>query len=220
MAELFNYLIKENKSFHFSLHPSIIDIRSILSINHNFNKIKIDVKYTAYINLEKVGSLENLIKSSRKVRSQEYNKAKKKFIFEKFNNLEEVNNLHKKTFERQNLKRGPGGDVLFDTILEKLNNLNLISMFCCMDKNRKIISSSIFIEYNDEAYYLIGASDPDYRNEGVSTATLFEHFGYLIKNKIKKIDLFGTNSPLRGDFKTSFGAEIQNYYEISFKNDI
>ena len=34
-------------------------------------------------------------------------------------------------------------------------------MFSCTDNN-KIISASVFIEYKDYAYYLIGANDPDY----------------------------------------------------------
>ena len=40
-----------------------------------------------------------------------------------------------------------------------------------------------------------------------------------MNNKIKKIDFFGTNSPLRGDFKTSFNSKIQPYFEISYNND-
>ena len=41
-------------------------------------------------------------------------------------------------------------------------------------------------------------------------------FGYLSKKKIKTIDLEGINSPERGHFKTSFGAQIKSYYLIKF----
>ena len=92
---------------------------------------------------------------------------------------------------------------MFEKIIKALNENNNISMFSCTDNN-KIISASVFIEYKDYAYYLIGANDPDYRNSGAGTAVIFEHLKHLLNSKIKKIDFFGTNSPLRGDFKTSF----------------
>ena len=106
---------------------------------------------------------------------------------------------------------------MFDKIIKVLNENNNISMFSCIDKD-KIISASIFIEYKDQAYYLIGANDPNYRNSGAGTAVIFEHIKHLLNKKIKIIDFLGANSPSRGDFKTSFNAKLISYYEISQNN--
>ena len=76
---------------------------------------------------------------------------------------------------------------MFEKIIKALNENNNISMFSCTDNN-KIISASVFIEYKDYAYYLIGANDPDYRNSGAGTAVIFEHLKHLLNSKIKKID--------------------------------
>ena len=85
---------------------------------------------------------------------------------------------------------------MFDKIIKVLNENNNISMFSCIDKD-KIISASIFIEYKDQAYYLIGANDPNYRNSGAGTAVIFEHIKHLLNKKIKIIDFLGANSPSR-----------------------
>ena len=87
------------------------------------------------------------------------------------------------------IKKGPGGDLMFEKIIKALNENNNISMFSCTENN-KIISASVFVEYKDHAYYN-GANDPDYRNSGAGTAVIFEHLKHL-NNKIKKIDFFGT----------------------------
>ena len=218
---IFYFLINKFQKFHLSLHPSIEDIRSIQSIKYNSINTKlnldIEVKYTSYLN--NINNIDDLIFDARKVRQQEYKKALKSFSFKKIEDLKIVDDLHKKTFTRQNKKRGPGGDLLFNKILNQLIREGKISMLACEDINKKVVSSTIFLHQNNIAYYLVGASDPNYRNAGVSTGTLFEHFKYLIKNKITIIDLFGTNSPLRGDFKTSFNSKIQTYFEISYNND-
>lgn len=218
LKEFINFINNHHQKVHFSLHPSIQDIRQFQFSNNDKNKYFIDIKYTSLLDIENIKNIDDIIKNSRKSRSQDYNKAMKKFVFDQSNNIEAINELHKKTFERQNERRGPGGDLMFEKIIKVLNKNNNISIFSCEDKN-KIISASIFIEYKDYAYYLIGANDPEYRNSGAGTAVIFEHIKHLLNNKIKMIDFLGINSPLRGDFKTSFNSKIQPYFEISYNND-
>ena len=218
LKEFINFIDLHYKKLHFSLHPSIQDIRQFQFSNHEKKEYFIDIKYTSFLDIENKKNINEIIQDSRKSRSQDYNKAVKNFDFNQTDNIKLIDELHKKTFERQNKKRGPGGDLMFEKIIKALNENNNISMFSCTDNN-KIISASVFIEYKDYAYYLIGANDPDYRNSGAGTAVIFEHLKHLLNNKIKKIDFFGTNSPLRGDFKTSFNSKIQPYFEISYNND-
>ena len=187
LEKFLNFIDIHYNEFHFSLHPSIQDIRQFQFSNHDKDKYLVNIKYTSYLDLGNKINIYEIIKNSRKARSQDYNKAIKKFVFNQTNNIKLIDELHKKTFERQNKKRGPGGDLMFDKIIKVLNENNNISMFSCIDKD-KIISASIFIEYKDQAYYLIGANDPNYRNSGAGTAVIFEHIKHLLNKKIKIID--------------------------------
>ena len=133
LEKFINFIDIHYNEFHFSLHPSIQDIRQFQFSNYDKDKYLINIKYTSYLDLGNKTNINEIIKNSRKSRSQDYNKAIKNFAFHQTNDIKLIDELHKKTFQRQNKKRGPGGDLMFDKIINVNRNSN-ISMFSCIDK--------------------------------------------------------------------------------------
>jgi lipid II:glycine glycyltransferase (peptidoglycan interpeptide bridge formation enzyme) len=72
--------------------------------------------------------------------------------------------------------------------------------------------AAVFLYDNHTAYYLVAANDPAYRNAGVSTFLFLSGVAAGIRRGVRSIDVVGMNSPSRGDFKTSFGAEPIPYF--------
>jgi lipid II:glycine glycyltransferase (peptidoglycan interpeptide bridge formation enzyme) len=64
------------------------------------------------------------------------------------------------------------------------------------------------------AYYLFGAGDPALRDTSCGTAVLWDAFAALARSGCRELDMEGVNSPKRGWFKLSFGAEILPYYQL------
>ena len=74
---------------------------------------------------------------------------------------------------------------------------------------------ALFGTDSKRAYYLFGAGDPAHRNTPCGTAVLWEGFTALARAGVTTVDLEGVNSPRRGWFKLSFGAEILPYYQLT-----
>jgi len=85
------------------------------------------------------------------------------------------------------------------------------------DRNGDVGSVLFFLLFKKEAYYLIGANNPTMRNTGASTYLFSESFKELKEFGIDFIDFVGVNSPNRGDYKTSFGAELYTYFDFSIR---
>ncbi|MBF0331987.1 MAG: GNAT family N-acetyltransferase, partial [Candidatus Omnitrophica bacterium] len=77
------------------------------------------------------------------------------------------------------------------------------------------MSGSLFVFDRFRAYYLIGGTDPDFRQYGVGTRNFHDVFVRLNSELgIKEVDFVGVNSPGRGGYKLSFGARIVPYFFI------
>jgi lipid II:glycine glycyltransferase (peptidoglycan interpeptide bridge formation enzyme) len=99
------------------------------------------------------------------------------------------------------------------TAIEK----NFGRLMICRDRDGEPVAASLFLFDKQSGYYLIGATDPDYRKYGVGSYIIFEQIRKCIETECKQIDFVGINSPQRGDFKTSFNAEPKSYYELWLK---
>lgn len=64
------------------------------------------------------------------------------------------------------------------------------------------------------AYYLFGAGDPACCNTPCGRAVLWDGFRALARAGHSQVDLEGVNSPRRGWFQLSFGAELVPYYQL------
>jgi lipid II:glycine glycyltransferase (peptidoglycan interpeptide bridge formation enzyme) len=64
------------------------------------------------------------------------------------------------------------------------------------------------------SYYLFGANDPAMRETNASSKLLLDNIALSAHKGLKIFDFVGVNSPLRGDFKMSFNAELVPYQEV------
>ena len=95
LEKFINFIDIHYNEFHFSLHPSIQDIRQFQFSNYDKDKYLINIKYTSYLDLGNKTNINEIIKNSRKSRSQDYNKAIKNFAFHQTNDIKLIDELHK-----------------------------------------------------------------------------------------------------------------------------
>lgn len=207
------------EGIEFCLHHSLIDLRAFQWFNyHSPSKgcFDIDISYTGVIYLDESNDFSRYLDVIRSSRKQDYKKSIKNGFFVKECHSSTVfMDLYKKTFTRQHLE----ADELFMQAASRVIDAAIKSGFgrlCVSYTNEGIPASASFFLYdNDNAYYLLGATDPDFRNYGVGTHAILENIRYLFEErKIYKIDMLGINSPNRGDYKTSFNTTLHVYYTV------
>ena len=226
--ELVEFLLAEVEKRYqrigFSLHPSFIDLRSFQW--HNYHEpekgqFKLDLKYTGIMSLEKVESFEQILMESRTVRRQEYRKCVKEgFTIEESEDTAILDQLHEKTFNRQGIKRSPGEEFLVTTFANEAISRGFGCLLVCRSLSGVPASASMFIFDNKTAYYLIGANDPEFRKYGAGSYVVFEQIRKCLEQGLSQVDFVGINSPMRGDFKTSFNAIPVPYYTVTLKSNV
>jgi len=118
--------------------------------------------------------------------------------------------LHEKTFLRQGITRPEEEIKLLHSITDSALCNNTGSLLCCKQDDIPL-SAVLFLSDDRTAYYMFGATDPDYRNTGAGTYTLLSAIRHYYEKGLKEIDFLGANSPQRGDYKTSFDADLKPY---------
>ena len=89
-------------------------------------------------------------------------------------------------------------------------------LLVCKNKNGNPVSAALFIFDNKCGYYIVGATDPEYRKFGTGSYVMFEQIMRCKEQGLKTVDFCGINSPNRGDFKTSFNAEPVPYFDVTW----
>ena len=91
-------------------------------------------------------------------------------------------------------------------------------LLICRNINNIPTSASFFLFDDKIAYYLIGASDPEYRKFSTGGFVVLEQIRKFFEQGLEQIDFLGINSPNRGDFKTSFGGIPVKYFLFSLEH--
>jgi hypothetical protein len=211
-------LEKYYKQLFFSLHYSIKDIRAFQWFNYHQPEkgiFSIMPKYSAILNINNFNSIDDVLKASRKVRSQEYRKSiKNGFKVSISKNVDILDNLHKLTFSRQGLKRSALEKLLIKNVLKTSIEEGFGRLLICSTDLGEHVSASLFLLDNNRGYYLLGGTNPKFRNYGVGSLIMFEQIKMCLDDGLKEIDFIGINSPMRGDYKTSFNAQSELYFDI------
>lgn len=211
-------LVKQFKKIYLSNSWRFNDIRPFLWFGFDENEFKnqfaILPRYTGILDLKKNDSLENFLLSIRAVRRQEYNKAFRTMQFKFSDEISILDDLHAKTFERQNIKRGNNASELIKSIAFSALKNNY-GKLCIATLNNIPIAATLFLYDDRTAYYLISANDPSYRKYNANTFLLINMIKDAMEKKYLEIDFCGLNSPNRGDFKVSFNAEPKLYFNCS-----
>ncbi len=217
-------LEKIYESISLSFHHSIQDLRAFQWHNHNqeeINKFKIKINYTSILNLNSYSSFENYLKSIRSVRRQEYNRCiREGYKTEISRDIDLLNFLHEETFKRQGLSRNIHDEILSNQIARNAIENNHGQIISCKDKDGTYLSVALFIFHKATTYYLIGATDQNYRKSSPMTLIILNHIKDLNNLGIDKVDFCGINSPNRGDYKLSFNGNVTPFYEVSLHKKI
>jgi hypothetical protein len=201
----------------FSNHWSIKDMRPFSWYNYHTPEngtFQIDVAYTA---VKALSSLESVMSGVSSGRKYDYKYSRNKYNLRCVqevceDDLDDFYQLYYLTFNRQNieLEESEIGQV------KKIAQTVLKNGYGCLQyaelPSGERISAQLIIYDHRCAYYLFGANHPEYRNYGGGTFLLIEAMNKAVGMGIDKFDFVGVNSPMRGDFKLSFGAELMPYY--------
>jgi hypothetical protein len=206
----FNQFVKVDLNFH----PYFIDTRPFQWKNFNERDkgfYDVGINYTTILNIEKPEDTSGY----RQSRRYDLNKSfKADCSTSETNQYKILSDLYEMTFARQSISTSQAVKSLMRNIFE--NSLKMKSGVMFLTEIDQTPASVSFFLYDKQiAYYLWGASNPDFRKCGVGTRNLFDSFNSLHRNYgINEVDMVGVNSPNRGDFKLSFGGMLKPYYTI------
>jgi hypothetical protein len=183
---------------------------------HNFHEPKsgrfnIELRYTGILNLLQYKNFTDYLTSIRAVRRQEFKKTSELLTFKFNDNVDILDELHAKTFYRQNIIRSEEDSKL----IRSISNSALAGGYGKIGFayiEEQPVSAILFLYDDKTAYYLIGANDPVYRNSNASTFLLLQMIKDSFNLNLEEIDLVGVNSPFRSDFKISFNADIKPFF--------
>jgi hypothetical protein len=218
-------LAKRYRDVSLRLPPSIIDIRPFLWYNYNSDlpQYVARVLYTSYVSLEgllKEKKIEEipLFRECSYARRQEIRYAIKKGVVTKEEfHPDQFVEFYRLTMERQSKEvldfRREAMKYLIATLCEQ----KLGRMFISYTAEGKPGSMAFWGVDNKRAHYIFGANDPQYRDEHVGTAVIWDSFFELSASGVKEVNLEGVNSPQRGWFKLSFGGDLRPYFQLTIK---
>lgn len=175
------------------------------------NEYGVIVRYTHVVDLRDPRAAWSAMDEStqRQVRKAE----KGNVCVQPAEDFERFEQMHRRTFERQ----GIAPDLparLSDRVYRALRDENRCRLYLASDPNGVATSGILAIWDSKRAYYLMGASEPEYRNNGSASLAMWTIFQDLGK---PEIDLVGSNSPKRGAFKAGFGGRLRHYFVVSLK---
>lgn len=183
---------------------------------HNYHtpdkgQFTIELRYTGLLNIDSYQNFDHYLASIRKVKRQEYKKSSQSLSLKMSNDVAILDELHAKTFARQDIKRSSQESVLVKSIASHALDGKYGEM-CCAMLDDVPVSAILFLYDDRSAYYLFGANDPDHRKTFSGTFLLVEMIRNAFAKGIHEIDFLGVNSPDRGDFKVSLGADLMPHF--------
>jgi len=219
---LLEELEKETDLISFSLHHSFPDIRSFLWFHYHEREkgmFTVNPRYTGLIDLENMGNMDEMLMDIRTVRRQEVRKAEKNgWSAEESTDIGLLDELHKKTFERQDIERPEEHGELVKSIASSAFENNFGEMLIA--KKDGAVASAVLTLFDDRcAYYLFGANDPEFRNDACGSILLANSIQRAKDRGQKSFDTVGINSPARGDYKTSFSAIPTVYFDVTWNKN-
>lgn len=217
-ADVFlEHLEKSGDRVWFNFHPQYPDVRAFSWFHYHDEpqqKFRFRPLYTGIVDLSLWSSVEEYISSIRELRARQYKRAARSgYNVRRSQDLDELENLHRLTFERQGIERDPRDIRIMRQICAAALAEGYGDLFFSHNENGACVSGAFFLRDQSTAYYLIGANDPEHRQGGASTHLLIEVFWIYRNQGVRFIDLVGINSPSRGDYKTSLNASPHLYLQ-------
>jgi lipid II:glycine glycyltransferase (peptidoglycan interpeptide bridge formation enzyme) len=218
IIDVTNYFLEEifnsYDSVNIRSHYNYSDIRAFSWYNYREGKkFKINPYYTGILDLKDI----NLKKSINSNRLRSINKAiKKEYISNIDNDIEILDFLNQKTFDKQKIIRGESSKFFTKIIAEHSIKNNYGRLIVTRNKNSDPVSASLFLFDDNIEYYLVGGTNKEGLENGGASLNFYDQIQNSIKLNSKLIDFVGVNSPNRAYFKTSFGCKAKLYFELSY----
>jgi GNAT superfamily N-acetyltransferase len=218
---LLTTLVEYYNRISFCLHYNVDDLRSFQWFNYHHpekGQFLISLRYTGILDLTTWDSFDQYLLDIRTVRRQEYNKLKSSnIILESSKDIDTLDRLHGKTFERQGIARKEEEVRLLRSITSTALAKEYGQLLVCKSPEDIPISATVFLYDNRCGYYMFAANDPEYRKTGCGTYLMLENIRQCKERGLLKVDMVGINSPRRGDFKTSFNAVPYPYFIVHWE---
>jgi hypothetical protein len=222
LAELLESLEARLSRISLCLHPSVTDVRPFQWFHHEnpqLGRFRIDIRYTAILDLAELGDPERHLRTIRAARRRDYRDGSEQgFTIEESRDVSELLRLYTATFERQGLEVADRNLGLVESIARRSLEEKFGRLYVSRSADGRAASMVLLLHDRHTGYYLFGANDPGFRRSGASTHLLVEAM-WRLKDEtgVSRIDMVGVNSPNRGDFKISLGAGLVPYYVVDWE---
>ena len=219
-----DYVSSNYSSINFSTISNFPDLRPFQWYNYNKEgpKFKIEPRYTSILNISDLvekhfeGQTYKNMSTLRKRLLRKGLKLEPQFKYDY--NLDHLVEKFKDYMVKQDQN-------ILDSKLNDMKNL-----IVNLSEKKKILIQETNFSNKDFSYILIFSLDDNCAtflygfpvgntDDTIGTVSFWNIFCYLSKSKISYVDLEGINSPLRGQFKQSFGGENKIYYNIEMNKN-
>ena len=117
-----------------------------------------------------------------------------------------------KTFESQNRKNPMHRDLVRDIVL-KCEEQNHGRYVCAKDPDGNVHSCAYFVYDEKVCYYLLGATDSEYRSSGAQSLVIWEGIKFAAEHS-KRFDFEGSMIEGIENFFRQFNNQCCTYYEV------
>lgn len=127
-------------------------------------------------------------------------------------------NLYELTFERQNINLDVEVIEMVSNIIDTVLLNDIGELWYIKSKEGIVTNARVVLrDAHGYGYDIFNASNPEYRKWFGNTKLLYDILHDMKNRGFEKYDFVGVNSPLRGDYKLSFGGKLVPYYLCSIK---
>ena len=213
-------LVTVHKDFDLSFSPDFQDIRPLLW--HNFNtssdNFSISPRYSAIKDLRSLSSECDLIETLNVNRRRIFRKIEKAGLRLKENiNVDDFMMLYQETFSRQNISPNLQTLEKVRALLNQIARDNGL-LLGAIARDGTLLSGLAVLKSQNRAYSLFIVNSAEGRESGASTWLVVKALLLAKSIGIDFFDFVGANTQGRGNFKLSFGADLQLYFEAKYRS--
>ena len=190
-------------------HYSFEDVRPFYFHTYGQDSMySVTVRYTSVVDLSDMNRAWS--KMENNTHCEIHKGEKRGNSVQESDDFEIFDRMHRRTFERQGIERDIPSEFLARVYAE-LKKENRCQLFLAQNSVGSPTSACLAVWDNKRAYHWLAASEPEHRNDGSASLTLWTVCQHM-SERFPEIDLVGCNSPKRGAFKAGFGGTLRHYF--------
>ncbi|MBI3601356.1 MAG: GNAT family N-acetyltransferase [Candidatus Omnitrophica bacterium] len=210
------YLFDHYTEVDFTNHWDITDMRAFDWVNYHDRQKGYYQIFPRYTSLLDISDPANTDGYARK-RIRELDKGVDegyKFFTRGIDDISLLSRLHEMNFIRQGITRSEEEKRALVHICENLMNAQAGTLLATYVNDEPAVVS-FFVYDQHRAYHLFVGADLDLKDLGVGTKNFYDSCLFLNSQLgYKELDLVGANSPLRSNYKLSYGGRLVPYFRI------